>query len=81
MDADLWAGLLRAWVWRAGARVGGVPGGRGGANGGGGAARGLTAAVAAGEAATLGLASLAATGPAAASVKDPGRGWRREARD
>lgn len=48
---------------------------------GGGAARGLTAAVAAGEAATLGLASLAATGPAAASVKDPGRGRRREARD
>lgn len=72
MDANLWAGLLRA--------LGACPG-AGRSQRGGGAARGLTAAVPAGEAATLGLASLAATGPAAASVKDPGRGRRREARD
>ena len=48
---------------------------------GGGAVRGLTALVPAAESISLGLASSAATGPAAVSVSDPGRGRRLGARD
>lgn len=83
------AGLSWSWPWdRASACVG--PAGEGARRGrarragrsqpGGGAARGLTAALAAAAAAVLGLASVATSGPAAAPARDPGRGWRREAR-